>query len=564
MCDVSLSLNGYLSWLLLRNNDTTGSSVDESDESDESDDDNDERLIGGEHQQQPTTTKDNNNNDTVKMKDKRKKNVNAPSEIMTTEKYKEGTKGRLQSCLKSKCNTNNEGDNDDDDKKESRDNSNDYGGERRSTTTTTTSSNSCSISPNKQYYTGWRQQEQGLLSEKRKKSRENNVVVRFNNVVSIQFVDNITKYTEEERRASFYQEDEYAAIRQSLVKMVESIASGNYVGDDDVKYCMRGLEFKIPNTPSSKIHRYNRLTSQRAVINENARQKLEMLQRRHARLRQREKVMNSANSSSDSSMLYLLLHRNHHPGDNSVLINSRGRSMMTTFLTTKPNTSSRDSTNIIPIYDEEESKFIEMNAERIAKAYIDANKSCLHISIHLGAYDAMEAKKIHRSNITTTTTNNNKEEEESLAVAICRHLSNNKNRKNNHHSDTTTTTTNNNNNDKSIQQQQRLEKVSKHFSTDTNADNDANKNKDADDEHTTLFLREEEAPEIITTTTTTKKTKRRRQQQKLVNQMIHTWNCHRVSSSPLSSPSLSSSSGEKNTTTKKTKLSFNKPINIHL
>jgi len=488
MCDTSLSLNDYVPsywWWLLGN-------------------DNDNDLIEGEQEQSTigttvatttTTATTQDNNTTVNgffstvMKDAQRNVV--PGEI-SMEKYK-GKEKRLYSCLKSS-------NNDDDeiiDERESRDNSNDYSGGRRSTATTSSGSNSCSNSRHTNgYYT--RRQKKQRLSKRRKKKRRNNNnnAVRFNNVVSIQFVDTITEYTEKERQASFYQEDEYAAMGKSLLKTAVLIVSGNYVGDDDV-HCIRGLEFRIPNTPSCKLQRFTRLTSQRAVIDESAKQKRERLQRRLKRLRQHQKIL--------QHQQHRHLGTKKKRGQSLPLSGRYGSSTMTTtVLTTKPNTSSKESTNVIPIYDEEENNIVETNAERLAQMYIDANKSCRQTSVLLGIYDAMEAARIHHSNTST------EDEEESLTVTMCRRLRNNKGNTNNH-SDITT-----NNNNESILQQ--LDELSKHLG---NYDAKTLQEED-DDEHT--LLRDD-----LTEITTTQKRIGGRRRPKLLklNRMFRTLKCQR-------------------------------------
>jgi len=62
------------------------------------------------------------------------------------------------------------------------------------------------------------------------------------------------------------------SLNDSLLATGHLVSEGNYQGDDDIKHCIRGLEFKLVRTKSLEMKRNRRIMSLNAVFEEQERQ----------------------------------------------------------------------------------------------------------------------------------------------------------------------------------------------------------------------------------------------------------------------------------------------------
>ena len=93
--------------------------------------------------------------------------------------------------------------------------------------------------------------------------------VSFSSRMKVRGIPRASSYTEEEHKASWYQEDEFYQMRMACVKQIDKINKGMVLKDK--KYCSRGLEGHTRLLEISK--RQNRRAGFDAVINEQREQR---------------------------------------------------------------------------------------------------------------------------------------------------------------------------------------------------------------------------------------------------------------------------------------------------
>jgi len=183
-------------------------------------------------------------------------------------------------------------------------------------------------------------------------------IVRFHNDVTVIWIDSDS---EELKKKKWYQPDEHDELLYQSVSIVgHFILAGYYPGDDDIHYCMRGLEFKL-TTKESKMRKNRRLTAQKAVFQEQARQQKQKQKWRQTKTGKRKQRQITTRKQKDTT-----------PADNDSI----------------------------------------SNAERIAIACKSASLPSRKLALIFGAYDAKEAMRIQNG------------EQTSLSVLICNPSSN--------------------------------------------------------------------------------------------------------------------------------------------